>query len=119
MFTYKFVNSFWLASLINRLLVVIVPLLLVLIPAIRFLPVLYRWSVQLRIYRCYRPLLRLEREAETPLSATHAKEMLERLDAIEADVYALRVPASFASQFYDLRNHVMLVRNRLKAAAAA
>ena len=38
-------------------------------------------------------------------------------DAIEADVYALKVPASFASQFYDLRNHVMLVRNRLKAAA--
>jgi hypothetical protein len=118
-FMYDLVPSFWLANLTNRLLVVVVPFLLILIPAIRFLPVLYRLSVQLRIYRCYRPLLRLEREAETPLAPAHAKEMLERLDAIEADVYALKVPASFASQFYDLRNHVMLVRNRLKAAAAA
>src|SRR5439155_8264338 len=62
-FTYKVVTSFWLASLINRLVVAIVPILLVLIPAIRFMPVLYRWSVQLRIYRCYRPLLQLERDA--------------------------------------------------------
>ena len=117
-FTYSHVKSFWLANLINRLLVVIVPLLLVLIPAIRFLPVAYRWSVQIRIYRCYRPLLRLERDAETPLTRDKAVALLERLDALEADVNQLKVPASFASQFYDLRNHVVFVRNRLKAAAA-
>jgi len=117
--TYKLIESFWLASLVNRLLVVIVPLLLVLIPAIRFLPVLYRWSVQIRIYRCYRPLLGVERDAETPLSPAHAGELLRRLDEIEENVSALKVPASFASQFYDLRNHIVFVRNRLKIAAEA
>lgn len=116
--TYNLVDSFWLANLINRLLLVIVPLLLVLIPAIRFLPVVYRWSVQLRIYRCYRPLLRLERDAETPLTGPKVEELLERLDGIESDVNKLKVPASFASQFYDLRNHVVFVRNRLKTVAA-
>lgn len=114
--TYDLVEQFWLANLINRLLVAIVPICLVLIPAIRFLPVVYRWSVQLRIYRSYRPLLRLERDAETPLTAARAAELLQRLDAIEAEVSALKVPASFASQFYDLRNHIVFVRNRLKAA---
>lgn len=114
--TYKLVESFWLANLINRLLVAIVPICLVLIPAIRFLPVAYRWSVQIRIYRCYRPLLRLERDAQTPLAPAHAEELLCRLDEIEADVNALRVPASFASQFYDLRNHTAFVRQRLKTA---
>ena len=94
----------------------IVPLLIVLIPTIRFLPVAYRWSVQMRIYRCYRPLLRLERDAEAPLTAAHIKELLGRLDKIEAGVGELKVPASFASQFYDLRNHVAFVRERLKAA---
>ena len=117
--TYKLVDSFWLANLLNRLLVAIVPLCLILIPAIRFLPVAYRWSVQLRFYRSYRPLLRLERDAETPLTAARAEELLRRLDAIEAEVNALRVPASFASQFYDLRNHLAFVRQRLKSAVTA
>jgi TRAP-type uncharacterized transport system substrate-binding protein len=117
--TYKLVDSFWLANLLNRLLVAIVPILLVLIPAIRFLPVAYRWSVQLRIYRSYRPLLRLERDAETPLTAARAEELLHRLDEIEAEVNLLKVPASFASQFYDLRNHIAFVRNRLKSAVTA
>ncbi len=117
--TYGLVESFWLANLINRLLVAIVPFFLVLIPAIRFLPVAYRWSVQIRIYRCYRPLLRVERDAATPLTAAQAEELLHRLDTIEAEVNALKVPASFASQFYELRNHVAFVRNRLKAAMPA
>ena len=117
--TYNLVTSFWLANLINRLLVAIVPIFLVLIPAIRFLPVVYRWSVQLRIYRCYRPLLRLERDAETPLTPGRTEELLARLDQIEADVNGLKVPASFASQFYDLRNHIAFVRHRLQAARGA
>ncbi len=115
--TYKLVDSFWVANLINRLLVAVVPFILVLIPAIRFLPVVYRWSVQLRIYRCYRPLMELERDARSPLAPERSAELLERLAAVEADVAKLKVPASFASQFYDLRYHVNYVRQRLQAAA--
>lgn len=118
-FTYKLVSSFWLASLINRILVAIVPVILIMIPAVRFMPLVYRWTVLLRIYRCYRPLLRLERDAATSLKAERAEELLRRLDEIEREVNALKVPASFACQFYDLRNHVIFVRNRLKAAMPA
>ncbi len=117
-FTYKIIRSFWLASLVNRSLVAIVPLLLVLIPAIRFLPIAYRWSVQLRIYRCYRPLLRLEADAQESLTRERAQELLERLGEIEHEVNHLKVPASFAYQFYALQGHVAFVRSRLKAASA-
>ena len=72
--------------------------------------------MQLRIYRCHRPLLRLERDAAEPLTRDCVGELVRRLDAIERDVNAMKVPASFASQFYDLRNHVVFVRNRLKSA---
>lgn len=118
-FTYQFVPNFWFASLINRILVAIVPLILLIIPAMRILPLAYRWSVQVRIYRCYRPLLRLENEAQTPLTSRQARDMLARLEEIEGDVNRLRVPASFASQFYALREHVHFVRARLNAVAAA
>ena len=40
--------------------------------------------------------------------------MLERLAAIEADAAKLKVPVSFASQFYDLRYHVTCARKRLR-----
>ena len=118
-FTYRLIPSFWLASLINRVLVAIVPIVLILIPAVRLLPIAYKWSVQLRIYRCYRPMLRLERDADFPLTPARASELLVRLDEIESSVNALKVPASFGEQFYALRGHIAFVRARLKAAAAA
>ena len=118
-FTYKIVGSFWLASMINRIIVAILPLLLLLIPAMRILPLAYRWSVQLRIYRFYRPLLRLENEAQPPLTSQRARELLAQLEEIELEVNKLRVPASFAFQFYALREHVDFVRARLNAVAAA
>lgn len=118
-FLYRAIDSFWLASLLNRVLVAVVPLALLLIPAIRLLPLVYRWSNQLRIYKCYRPLLILEREVSGPLTRERSLELLERLDEIERMVDQLRMPASFADQFYGLRHHITFVRQRLRAAASA
>lgn len=118
-FFYRTVHSFWLASLLNRILVAIVPLVLVGVPAMRFLPVLYRWSILMRIYRCYRPLLRLERDASGQLTRERVQDLLRQLDEIEEGVNHLKVPASYASQFYELRGHLAFVRQRLKMAAPA
>ncbi len=112
---YRSIGSFWFASLINRILVVFVPTLLVLIPAIRFLPVAYKWRIQLRIYQYYRALLLLERELSSPRSPEQAQELLKRVDEIDEAVNRLKVPASFADQFYGLRGHIAFVRARLKA----
>ena len=113
-FFYRNVHSFWLASLLSRILIAIVPLVLVFVPAIRILPVLYRWSILLRIYRCYRPLLRLERDSFGPLEPERVNDLLRQLDEIEAAVDRVKVPASFAYQFYDLRGHLAFVRKRLE-----
>ncbi|HEY9248715.1 MAG TPA: TAXI family TRAP transporter solute-binding subunit [Rariglobus sp.] len=115
---YRVIGSFWVASLLNRLLVAVVPLMLVVIPAIRLMPVAYRFSIQLKLYRCYRPLLRLERETYQPLSAGRVQELLGQIDEIEKAVNRLKVPASFADRFYWLRSHLLFVRERLKAAAS-
>ena len=116
---YRLSHSFWLSSILNRVLIALVPLALVIIPAIRMLPVLYRWNVSLRIYRCYRPLLRLERDAAGPLTPELRDDLLRQLGEIEAEANRLKVPASFASQFYELRGHLVFVRQRLEAAAPA
>lgn len=116
-FIYRAIGSFWLASLVNRLLVAFVPALLLIIPAVRFFPSAYRWTVQVRFFRCYRRLLRLDQEASAPLSAEQHKALIERLDEIEASVNALRVPAYLADQYYGLRGHITFVRDRLVSSA--
>jgi TRAP-type uncharacterized transport system substrate-binding protein len=115
-FTYRLIPSFWLANLVNRTLVAVVPLAIILIPVLRLLPLGYRMRIQLKLFKCYRPLQRLERDSYGQLSAERVTELQGRLDEIEQAVDALRVPASFADQFYELRTHVAFVRQRLNAA---
>ncbi len=115
---YRVIGNFWLANLANRILVAIVPLALVLLPVLRLLPVAYQLGVRLRIYRCYRPLLRIERDLFGDLTAERVRELQQRVDEVEQLVNQLKVPASFADQFYELRVHIAFVRQRLETAAS-
>lgn len=103
---------FWLASLLNRVLVAFVPIVVLLIPAVRLLPVLLRLGVRLKLYRWYRPLLALERDLHT-WPPEQRPQLLARLDYIEREVNKLKVPASFADQYYILRGSIGFVRERL------
>lgn len=108
---------FWAASLADRLLWVLVPLALLVVPALRVAPALWRWRVRLRLYRIYRALLELERDVAAAEPGERAA-LLGRLDVIEQRAAGLRLPVSFADQFYVLREHVQLVRRRLAALVA-
>jgi TRAP-type uncharacterized transport system substrate-binding protein len=104
---------FWLASLVNRVLVAFVPLILVLIPGLKLIPAAYKWRMNLRIYRWYRSLLKLERDLFSEITPAQRNELRQRLDHIEDSVNRMKVPASFANQFYALREHIGFVRARL------
>jgi hypothetical protein len=111
-FLYRYL-PFWPANLLNRVLVVFVPMLVVLIPVLRFIPAMFRWHIRLRIYRWYRSLLTLEKEVTLPLSLMKREELLDRLDRIEEGVNKMKVPAFFADQFYFLREHIRFVHRWL------
>ena len=104
---------FWIASLIHRVVVVFVPMMLVLIPGLRLIPAALKWRIQLRIYRWYRTLLVLERELVREMTPAKRDEIYHRLDEIEKAVKHMKVPASFADQFYGLRGHIDYVREKL------
>jgi TRAP-type uncharacterized transport system substrate-binding protein len=106
---------FWLASRVNRILVVFVPMLFVLVPGLRLIPSAYQWQIRLRIYRSYRALLSVEREASANITPENRKELLTRVAHIEKTVNKMKVPASFADQFYVLRQNIIFVRNKLTA----
>jgi hypothetical protein len=111
-FLYRYL-PYRLASLVNRFLVVAVPMVVVLLPGLRSIPALYRWRIRLRIFRRYRALLVLERELFAHGAAGEREKILDRLDHIEEQVNKMKIPASFADQFYVLRGHIDFVRDRL------
>ncbi len=107
---------FWMASFINRMLVVLVPLLLILIPAIKLAPSVYRWKIQLAIYPFYKALLELERDAfGLAIDADKRQEIMDNLDQLEVRLSKIKIPAAFADMFYGLRGHINFVRTRLLA----
>jgi TRAP-type uncharacterized transport system substrate-binding protein len=110
---------FWLAGLVARALAVIVPIALLLIPALKMAPAIYRWRMESRIHRWYRALLELERDAFKPSGdPKRREELLRHLDRIENTVSKIVVPASFGDLFYGLRGHIGFVRNRLMSQEA-
>jgi TRAP-type uncharacterized transport system substrate-binding protein len=116
-FLYKRL-PFWMASLVDRLMVLIVPLLVLLVPATRAAPGLYRWRVRSRIYRWYGALMAIEREMMAGPTPEQHRELTRRLDDIEHSVNEIKTPLSFADQLYVLREHVGQVRRRLQNGGA-
>jgi hypothetical protein len=93
-----------------------VPVVLVLIPAIKIVPALYRWRMTSRIYRWYGALQRLERDALNPsVDAMRREELVRHLDHIENAVVKIVVPPAFGDLFYGLRGHISAVRASLLA----
>lgn len=111
---------FWVASWITRVLGVLVPVALLLIPALRVVPALYRWRMTSRIYRWYGALQKLERDALRPNAPQPSREDLMRhLDQIERAVQRIDVPPAYGDLFYGLRGHIASVRESLDGAHAA
>lgn len=116
-FAYRFL-PFTLASLVTRIAVVLVPILVILIPGLRYLPNLYAWRVNSRIHRRYGELMALERESLGRLTPERSAALLERLDEIERSVILRKIPGSHAEQIYQLREHIRFVRRNLNRSSA-
>jgi len=106
---------FWMASLVARLIVVLIPILGVLYPLMRFLPAMYGWMMRRKVSRLYGELRFLEEELAARTDAQSAADLTARLDRLEEQANHLRIPAAYASMLYMLRNHIDLVRARLTA----
>ena len=107
---------FWLASIGDRTLVLLLPVAVLLFPSMRLIPALYRWRIRSRIYRYYGSLIAIERDALAHSTGEERKQLFAQLDEIEASLNRLRMPLAYADAFYVLREHVGFVRSRLTAA---
>ena len=106
---------FWMAALIGKLIILLIPILGILYPMMRFLPRLYDWLMRSKILRMYGELRLLEGEmAKAGAVGHHTSEMIARLDRLEEEANHATVPVAYASMLYSLRDHIELVREGLK-----
>ena len=107
---------FWAANLVDRLWVMILPLLTLLYPLFKILPALYSWRMRRRVNRWYNELEALDdRLNDKSITRTEATG---RLDDIEHSVEQLNVPAGFAASAYTLRMHIDYLRRKVEGKIA-
>lgn len=106
---------FWLAMLAERVLFVLIPIVGIIYPVVRFLPSLYGWSMRRRIYRLYGELKHLETDLERRGPERPVGDLEVRLTELEHRANRMRVPVTFAHVLYELRLHIGLVRSSIAA----
>ena len=104
---------FWMAAYIDRMILILVPVAVILIPLIRILPFLFSWWNRRKLYRSYEDLKNLELRMMEGSTTGMMKDYQETLDRIEALINEIRVPLALFKEVYTLKEHVDLVRNKL------
>ncbi len=115
---FQRVLPFWVAALLDRAFILILPVIGIILPLIRFVPALYNWRMRRRILYWYRELKNLENDLPKTATPDLTEHKEQELDRIEEGVRKLSIPVQFAADLYNLRNHVDLVKRRIETLKA-
>jgi len=104
---------FWGAVWLERVIKILIPLLIILLPIFTYLPVILNLSLKIRLGRLYKTLKTIERRFA---ASKNTDELLSGLNDLENRIERLNVSAIQSKELYDLRMHIALVRDQLKQA---
>ena len=104
---------FWLASLVDRAKVMLIPLVMLMMPLVRAAPPLMRWRTRRKIYLWYSDLREIDQRLVAGLSGPELDQELARLKDIEHQVAYVDVPLSYMEEFYHLRLHLAMLQQHL------
>ncbi|WP_435008986.1 TAXI family TRAP transporter solute-binding subunit [Tundrisphaera lichenicola] len=104
---------FWLASLADRVKVMLIPIVMLMMPLLRATPPLMRWRTRRKIYLWYSDLRDIDQRLMAGLTVPELDQEYERLKEIENQVAYVEVPLSYMEEFYHLRSHLALLQQHL------
>lgn len=104
---------FWLATFIERLLLMAVPIATVLIPLFKIVPRLYEWRIKSRLLHWYAQLKELELRVNHQDGNEGIGALKAEVDRIERGVNQVPVPFRYSDRYFELRSAVDLVRKRI------
>jgi TRAP transporter TAXI family solute receptor len=101
---------YWVASNIDRLKFLLIPILTLLIPAAKSLLPLYRWRIRSRIYRWYKELDILENDMKMA-----SQKKIEGLENLLTEINEQTdVPLAYMGELYALKLHIDTIISRVE-----
>lgn len=105
---------FWIASIVKRTMLLMIPVIALMIPLIKLLLPLLNWRSRWKIYRWYKTLNTIEEESGE-YDADQRRAAVATLENAMQDIRTVDVPLSYRREYYDLLQHFELVLSKLKA----
>jgi TRAP transporter TAXI family solute receptor len=104
---------FWVANFLNRMKIMLLPLVALLYPLFKLMQPIYRWQMRSRIYRWYSELESVDLEINKEGLTVNLDEYFLMLDNLENKVSNISVPHAYSEELYNLRLHIDMLRNQL------
>ena len=108
---------FWAATLVDRLWVMLLPLIGLAIPLMKLVPPAYRWQIRRRILRLYAQLEQIDPLNNSLQDDEDLAGRLQRLESLDNSSVIGSVPKAYTDDVYKLRRDIDLVRRRLLSAS--
>jgi TRAP transporter TAXI family solute receptor len=104
---------FWIASMIDRLAIMIIPLLTLLFPLLKGALPLYRWRIRSKIYKWYKVLYEIDSKLDL-LDKSELKKTKENLTTLLKEIQEeTKIPLSYMGEYYNLKVHANLILNKI------
>jgi TRAP transporter TAXI family solute receptor len=105
---------FWWAQVVERVLLIVLPLILLALWLMRLIPAYLRWILESRVNRWYGELKFIENDlGQESLSGLDLTRFLLRLNGIDKAMMAFATPRDLMARCYTLHQHIEFVRQRL------
>ncbi|MGI9201860.1 MAG: TAXI family TRAP transporter solute-binding subunit [Woeseiaceae bacterium] len=105
---------FWAATLIDRLWVLLFPLVGLLIPLFKLLPPLYHWRIRRKLLQRYNDLREIDPQYSPVTSEEDRSARLSKVIALDTETVEVPVPRDYSDDIYKLRRDIDLVRRKLE-----
>lgn len=109
---------FWAATFIDRMWVMLLPLIGLAIPLFKLFPPAYKWRVRRRLLRLYTELEQLDPSVNPMQGTDDSQQRLHELEKLDQQSVIASVPRDYKDNIYKLRRDIDLVRRRLQKDAA-
>lgn len=105
---------FWIASNIDRLKILLIPLLTLFFPLAKGFFPLYTWTMRSKIYKWYKKLKEYDNNIES-LEIKELNDTLLLLQHLKNEIEKeTSVPPAFMGEYYNLILHIDLISNKIK-----
>jgi TRAP transporter TAXI family solute receptor len=111
----KRVLPFWLATFIERTIIIAVPIAAFAFPLFKLAPMLYEWHIKRRIFHWYEQLKTLEARLGGDDAGRDAAVLATDIQRIDDAAAVIPVPLRYSENLFNLRMAIGLVKQKIQA----